>query len=377
MNSRERYVESLTFGKPDRITFAPGWPRESTIRRWHSEGLPEGEDHTKAIIRILGLDPACVHRMSDPGVAFKMIPEFEEKVISHENGHYIVRDWMGAITEISDEFDYTYIRSARDFVTRKWHKFPVENRDDWNEMKKRFNADSEGRFPKDFETRCEKIRNGEYPVSISFNGPFWQMREWCGFENLCIFMVEDPDFIMEMSDFWKDFVSQMLDKALQHIVPDRVLISEDMAYKAHSMISPEMTRRYLAPCYAEWVPMLKRKGVRIIDMDSDGCVDELIPIWIEYGFNSCTPVEVAAGNDIVAFRRLYGKKMAYQGGIDKRCIAAGGKILRDEMERVIPPLLVDGGFIPGCDHGVPHDISWSNFIEYCRILAEMTGWLKR
>jgi hypothetical protein len=45
------------------------------------------------------------------------------------------------------------------------------------------------------------------------------------------------------------------------------------------------------------------------------------------------------------------------------------------MERVIPPLLEDGGVVPGCDHAVPSDISWPNYIEYSRILAEMTGWL--
>ena len=46
---------------------------------------------------------------------------------------------MGNITEISDEYDITYIRQAIDFVTRKWHKFPVENRADFEEMKKRYN----------------------------------------------------------------------------------------------------------------------------------------------------------------------------------------------------------------------------------------------
>ena len=53
----------------------------------------------------------------------------------------------------------------------------------------------------------------------------------------------------------------------------------------------------------------------------------------------------------------------------------GGQVIRDELQRVVPPLLKDGGFIPGCDHGVPHDISWPNFIDYTRLLAELTGWL--
>ncbi len=67
--------------------------------------------------------------------------------------------------------------------------------------------------------------------------------------------------------------------------------------------------------------------------------------------------------------------MAYRGGIDKRAIAKGGKEMENEVMRVVPPLLKDGGFIPGCDHGVPPDISWPNFIEYTRLLAKLTGWL--
>jgi len=84
---------------------------------------------------------------------------------------------------------------------------------------------------------------------------------------------------------------------------------------------------------------------------------------------------VAAGNDIVAYRRQYGTQMAYIGGLDKRALALGGQEMRTEVMRVVLPLLEEGGFIPGCDHGVPPDISWPNFMEYTRLLAQLTGWL--
>ncbi|MCL5019083.1 MAG: hypothetical protein M1426_01210 [Patescibacteria group bacterium] len=42
MNERERYLETLLFGKPDKIPFQPGEPRESTLRVWHEQGLPAG-----------------------------------------------------------------------------------------------------------------------------------------------------------------------------------------------------------------------------------------------------------------------------------------------------------------------------------------------
>ncbi|MHC4202928.1 MAG: uroporphyrinogen decarboxylase family protein, partial [Planctomycetota bacterium] len=103
-------------------------------------------------------------------------------------------------------------------------------------------------------------------------------------------------------------------------------------------------------------------------------VGELIPIWIESGITVCDPIEVAAGNDINEFRREFGRSMAYRQGVDKRAMAKGGEVIRGELER-IRPVVEDGGFMPGCDHGVPADVSWPAFVDYSRLLAEMTGWL--
>ena len=375
MTHRERYRETLLFGTPDRIPFSPGGPRESTRAAWKAQGLENPDRFMDALFDLLGFRPDPPEKPGiDPGVSFQMIPRFEEKVLEHRDGHYVVQDWMGAITEISDTYDYTYIRSAKDFVTRKWHKFPVETRADWEEMKQRFDPATPGRFATDFEARCERNRDRDTVVGIHFNGPFWQMREWCGFEGLCLKMIEEPGFVDEMAAFWTEFVSATMKPILDRISLDRVGISEDMAYKEHSMISPAMARRFLQPAYDRWVAEIRRSGCEIIDMDSDGRIDELIPIWIESDINVCDPIEVAAGNDIVDFRRRFGCRMAYTGGVDKRAIAKGGDVIAAELGH-IRPVVEDGGFIPGCDHGVPPDISWPDFVHYARLLARLTGWL--
>lgn len=374
MTARDRFVASLLFGKPDKVPLTPGSARESTLARWHKEGLAEGADYIDAACAMIGIPREPRRPQVSPGVSFRMIPTFEEKVLEHKDGHYIVQDWMGAVTEISDEYDYTYIRNARDFVTRKWHKFPVETRADWDNMKWRYNAKEAERFPKDFDERCRKLRDRDYPVTIAINGPFWQIREWLGFENLCTMMLDDPAFVKEMADFWLKFVTETLSEALKKLTPDCVHFSEDMAYKSFSMISPAMVREFLMPFYVDVTALAKSKGCPIVAMDSDGFIGELIPIWIESGINVCDPIEVAAGNDIVAFRKQFGRKIAYRCGVDKRCIAKGGRVIEKELERVAP-VVKDGGYIPGCDHGVPHDISWPDFLHYCRKLAELTGWL--
>jgi len=372
---RDLYLDTVLFRNPERIPFSPGGGRESTLRAWHEQGLPADKDPYTAVLEILGITPPPGGYVGLP-VDFRMIPQFEEKVLKHEDGHYLVRDWMGAITEISDEFDYTYIRSAKDFVTRKWHKFPVENRADWEEMKRRYAVDAPGRFADDFAAQAAKAAamRADHLTTIGVNGPFWQLREWCGFENLCTFFLDDPDFVAEMSAFWTEFVAQCIISIVEHVPIDRLGLSEDMAYKAHSMISPAMSREFLQPAYRRWTKLIFDAGGSVIDMDSDGYIGELIPVWIEAGINVCDPIEVAAYNDINEFRRQFGKKIAYTGGVDKRAIARGGETLTAELKR-LEPVIEDGGYIPGCDHGVPPDISWPNFIEYSRQLAKLTGWL--
>jgi uroporphyrinogen decarboxylase len=374
MNARERYIETLTFGTPDRVPFEPGAGRESTLRRWRAEGLPEDRRPTEFALELLGIEmPPAQSPRIDPGIDFRLRPTFEEKILEHRDGHYVVQDWKGNICEISDEYDTRHLRHAIDFVTRRWIKCPVETRDDWAAIRTRYDAADPGRFPADFDARCAALKDRDGPLTIAVSGPFWQLREWCGFEGLCTLMADDPDFVAEMAAFWTDFVSQMLDRILPRLVPDGFFISEDMAYKGASMISMPMVRAFCVPGWTAWSRKVRAAGCPIVDMDSDGFVGELIPLWIESGINVCDPIEVAAHCDIVDFRRRFGRRMAYRQGIDKRCIAKGGEALRAEIRR-IEPVVRDGGYIPGCDHGIPADVSWENFVEYCRRLAEITGW---
>ena len=383
MNTREMFLKTILFEKPDRIPLTPGGGRRSTRARWHKEGLPEGTtdipryayQEAGGKLEWLPYGPAAGE---EEGLVFGydqlMIPQFEEKVIERKERSQIVQDWKGNICEISNEFTTEYLRRAIDFVTRSWVKCPVESRADWEDMKRRYDPDDPARLGKNPEKVAAVLKERVWPITFHFSGPFWQLREWCGFEQLCMMFHDDPDFVRDMVYFWQEFVAQMLEKILGYLTPDMVHLSEDMAYKCFSMISPAMAREFLLPTYKRWGDIARKAGVPVYGMDSDGFIGELIPIWMEAGVNCCDPIEVAAGNDIVAFRKEFGGDMAYQGGIDKRAIAAGGKTIEDEVKRVTP-VIESGGYVPGCDHGVPHDISWPNFVHYTKLLAEVTGWM--
>ncbi len=377
MNPRERYIETLRFGAPDRIPFHPGNGRISTRQAWHQQGLPEDippEKIAEYAYRQAGGRHPWPAEGKDFPVSERMIPMFEEKILEERETSRIVQDWKGNICEISNHYPVEYLRNPVDFVTRRWIRCPVETRDDWERIKGRYDPDDPARYPKDVEALAAELARRTWPVKLQFSGPFWQLREWLGFERLCMAFCDEPDFVHAMIDFWKAYVSRILERTLAWFIPDEIHLSEDMAYKQYSMISPAMVREFLLPTWRQWGEIVRAAGVPLYGMDSDGFVGELIPFWIEAGFTHCDPIEVAAGNDINEFRATFGSRMAFFGGIDKRAMAKGGATLEAEIERV-RPVIEDGGYIPSCDHGVPADVSWSNYVRCTRLLAQATGWL--
>ena len=377
MNARERYLQTMLFGAPDRVPLQPGNGRLSTREAWHRQGLPEDVvpvDIPRYAFEQIGSRYAWESGGESFAVNERMIPQFEEKVIEVRDHTQIVQDWKGNICEIGREFTTEHLRTAIDFVTRRWIRCPVESWDDWEAMKERYDPDDPSRLPDDAAERGRRLRDRSWPVAYQFSGPFWQMREWLGFETLCTTFYDDPDLIRDMVGFWTDHLARLMENAFGHLVPDEVHLSEDMAYKAFSMISPAMARDYLMPAWAAWGEIVRAHGVPVYAMDSDGFIGELIPLWIDVGINACDPIEVAAHNDIVAFRERFGRRIAYRGGVDKRRMAEGGRALTDELRR-IEPVVMSGGYIPSCDHGIPADVSWPNYVDYVRGLARLTGWL--
>lgn len=375
MNARERTLATWRFERPDRVPLTPGGGRKSTLAAWRQQGLPgDIGDYNAYAYRLAGGTLEWPAGGAGFPVNERMIPTFEEKVIEERPTSRVVQDWKGNVCEIGREFTPEYLRNAIDFVTRRWIKCPVESRADWDDMRRRYDAAEPERLPADAAERGRDLQGRTQVLQIHFSGPFWQLREWVGFENLCTMFYDDPDFVRDMIAFWDDYIARLLRRVLAHVTPDVVHLSEDMAYKSFAMISPAMTREFLLPTWKRWGEIVRGAGVPVYAMDSDGYIGELIPLWIEAGINVCDPIEVAAGNDLPAFRRQFGRHMAYSGGVDKRAMARGGAVIAAEIER-LRPVIDDGGYVPGCDHGVPADVSWPNYVEYVRLLARATGWL--
>ena len=151
--------------------------------------------------------------------------------------------------------------------------------------------------------------------------------------------------------------------AFEHLDLDFVYVWEDIAFNNGPLVSPRLFEEFITPYYKQVTGFLKEHGIDIIFVDTDGDCQLLIPGFLEAGVTGLYPLEVRAGMDIVELRKQY-PRLLMQGGLDKTKVAEGRRAIDVELEAKLPFMLSRGGYIPFCDHMVPPDVSWDNFLYY-------------
>ena len=355
MNSRERLLRTLSFQSVDRVPLIE-WPiRGATMREWIAQGYPEGTDP----LHFFALEPYCIGIPIDTG----MLPKFTEETLEEHGPYKIWRDELGAIRK-----DFINTENPG-FVTRSWISFAVTDRASFLEMKKRYNP-ADIRMPANAEARGRILQQRAVATHLGIPFLFWQLRDWVGCENLCMMFYADPDLVHEMMEFLTDFIIETLKGRIDLFPVDIVEFKEDMAYKGAPMISAKMFREFMMPHYKRLIAFLRSHGVQHIFVDCDGYPGELIPAFIEAGADGMSPVEIAAGNDLLKLREEY-PRFAMWGGVDKRVLAMDKRAIYDEVMGKIPRMLEKGGYVPHIDHAIPHNTPLANYMYYRELLTRV------
>jgi len=353
MNSLERFQATTHYGERDSLWHWEMGPYEETVKRWRREGLPADSDW-----RYYG----GYDRTETVSVNVGLCPAFERETIQQSEDCEIYRDRDGVIKK--------RLRDRPPPAMPQYLEYPLKGRRDWPEFRKRLDPDSPARFPPHWDSIKKQYQNRDFALAIRCGSSFGWLRNWMGVEGIALALYDDPAFLEMAAEEMTDCVLGVLEKALDGVRYDYARLWEDMAYKTASLISPEHYRRLFLPQYGKITERLHGAGIDVLALDSDGNVEELIPCWLEVGINFIYPMEVAAGMDVVALRRRFGKDLLMGGGMDKRVLASDkSAIKRMVQERV--PLMKEGGYVPGCDHAMPPDISWENYLYYRRLLLDV------
>ena len=193
------------------------------------------------------------------------------------------------------------------------------------------------------------------------------LRTWVGTEGISYMFYDEPELVEEMLEFLTDYIIGLTDKALKQVDIDYFSFAEDMCFNKGPLMSPTIFVKFLMPCYKKVIQHLNKHGVKIIIVDCDGKVDELIPLFLDCGITGIWPLECNSGMDPVKLRKEYGKSLCMSGGIDKIVLAKGKHDIMEEVKRKILPFICEGGYIPTVDHLVHPDVSLDNFLYYMDI----------
>ncbi|MCL4545142.1 MAG: hypothetical protein M1118_11195 [Chloroflexi bacterium] len=356
MDARQRYHETMQFGQPDRTFLLPPWLWNSTIERWHGEGLP-ADVHVDAFF---GTD-----RYQVAPISVGLLPGTEREVLKEEGETRLVR--RGGEGQIVREF-----KDRPDMNMPQWLDYPLKTREDWErEFKPRLDPTSPKRYPLWWDDYVRTVQDRDYPLGISAGSFFGWVRNWMGLERLSYTFADDPLLLHEIIDHIATCVCETIHRALDAIQFDFALIWEDMAGKGRPLCSPTTFQEFQVPAYQRVTDLLHRHGVNIILVDSDGLNDPIIPCWLDAGVTGFYPLEVAAGEDAVALRRRYGKNLMLYGNVDKRVLAQGPAAIDAEVLSKVPWLMLQGGYAPWIDHLVPPDVPFAHFRYYMELLQRV------
>ena len=105
-------------------------------------------------------------------------------------------------------------------------------------------------------------------------------------------------------------------------------------------------------------------------MISSGNIDALLPMMMENGINSTSPVDRISNMDPIRLRKEYGKELRLIGGISKYTLFEGPDAIDKEIERIMP-LIEEGGFIPALDDVVPPETPFKHYVYFIEKLKSI------
>ena len=352
--------EWIKQGAPEEIRNPETFNRYFQIEHLH--GLQEIiSEHNRADLKEIA---SSTQTMGFFHVTPPVMPVFEIKVLREDERHRVETTYGGQTVEVSKEHPWRM---------PKYLDHPVKDRASWNEYKKRLDPDTPERWPSDWNAFVEKRNSTDSPTMLLFEGFFGVLREWSGMERLLYMFYDDPKLVEDMMDQVLYLEMGVAKRAFKDLRIDCVRFWEDMAYKSGTLISPDMIRKFMLPRYKQITDFVHSQGIDILHADSDGNIDELIPIWMEVGINFPWPLEVAAGMDALALRKKYGKAIIPGGNIDKRAFLKGKETIREEVMSKVPYLVETGGYFPCLDHVIPPDVPLEGFRYYLNLLREIAG----
>ena len=326
-----------------------------TIARWQSEGL-DGDGGT--VLELLGND---LHNVT--GVWPVPFPGRNETVSEDEETRVWVDDWGATVR-------YWKSRSG----TPEHIGFGCSTPEAWEkEYKPAFLDYTWGDFSPWVPKLFAEGREANKWCYLTALESFEATRRLMGDEVTWIAMMENPDWVADVSRTYTDTIIQGLDAIMASgIEPDGLWTFGDMAYNHAPVCSPQTYRDLLWPDHKRLADWAHAHGMKFI-FHTDGNVNPVVDLFLEAGFDCLQPLESKASMDVRELCPEYGDRLACFGNIDAMVMGQNDpEVLEEEVRTKLEAGKAAKNYIYHSDHSVPPTVSWETY-RYLMELLDKYG----
>jgi hypothetical protein len=322
MKSRERFEKTMEYGTIDRVPYFEEGIREDVIKAWRKQGL-------EADVNLNELFPT----------------DIREEIILDLDPHPKPKYWLSPGNELE-------------------------------RLIKNLNPDDRSRFPEDWGNRIKQWRNRDHVLMLRVHRGLFQslgIDDWQRFEEVMFLFSDQPDFVREYMQIYCDFITKLVSRALQDVEVDAAVFSEPIGGNHGSLISATMYEEFALRNYMPIIKVLKERGVRWFIVRTYANAKVLIPVMLEYGINCLWACEVNIESmDYRDLRSDFGRDLRLIGGIDLDALRHEKADIKREVEKIVPTLVADGGYIPLADGRVREDVPFENYSYYRKLISQIT-----
>jgi hypothetical protein len=331
MNSRQRFLETICHGAPDRVPLFPEGIRDEVLQSWRNQGLPAGA-HLADLFHydeFEELEPDL-----DPHPA--LIPVFRRE---------------GGL----DELRRSLLRGALD---------PADPR----------------RLPSHWPEKVRRWRDRQGTLFLRVHEGFFLtmgVEGWHSFTESIRLLVDNPGYVHARLAIQASFAARLAERILGEVDVDGAIFHEPIAGNHGPLISPKMYAEFLLASYEPILDVLERFKVPAIILRSYANVRALLPVVADSRINCLWACESdPEAMDYRSIRAEFGPRYLLIGGFDTDVLRQDRPAIRDELRHKVLPLLKGGGYIPLADGRVREGISYENYTYYRNLLKEITFVLK-
>jgi len=320
VNARQRFLETMRFGSPDRVPLFEEGLRDGVRENWHGQGLPAGADlsawfgydaRERVPVALEPRGPAGGDPSGRPGLA---------------------------------------------------------------DLRRRLDADDPSRLPDDWPQRVRAWRTREHVLELPIHSGLFLtlgVGDWRTFEQAGCLLADEPGLVGDILAAQGEFAAAMARRVLREVEPDFASFSEPIGSTFGPLVSPQMYEQLVLPGYRPILDALRAGGVETIVLITYANARSLLPAALAAGFNALWAVEAGCdAMDYLSLRRQFGPDLRLIGGIDLDALLAGEDAVAREIAHKVPPLLAQGGYVPLADGRIRENVPFGAYRRYRTLLEQ-------